>query len=72
VAPANLSRCYVRFESTVVHLQASILSDLQLCFDVVEFGPEVDAVVRSMARCNILAQVTVLQYLLYAASSWFI
>lgn len=37
------------FSGTVT---ASTISDVELCFDLVDFGPEVDAIVRSMADAN--------------------
>lgn len=40
------------FETPTTAVTSSVLSRLELCFDIVEFGPEVDAVVRSMADAN--------------------
>lgn len=40
------------FSTTTTAATSSVLSKLELCFDIVEFGPEVEAVVKSMADSN--------------------
>lgn len=40
------------FQTPTTAVSSSIISNVELCFDICEFGSEVDAVVRSMADAN--------------------